>query len=38
MFIDLCRLASAVNIGGFGLMVGSLANPIVLRRAPNKRV
>ncbi|SDO74133.1 transporter, YbiR family [Rhodoferax sp. OV413] len=30
-------LAYAVNIGGFGLMVGSLANLIALRMAPDKR-
>lgn len=30
-------LAYAVNIGGFGLMAGSLANLIALRMAPDKR-
>lgn len=30
-------LAYAVNIGGFGLMVGSLANLIALRMAPDKK-
>ena len=30
-------LAYAVNIGGFGLMVGSLANLIALRMAPDTR-
>ena len=30
-------LAYAVNVGGFGLMLGSLANLIALRMAPDKR-
>ena len=30
-------IAYAVNVGGFGLMIGSLANIIALRMAPDRR-